>query len=335
MLPEILAAQGQPLGGATETANLKLLTSYENDLNTINTARNKDISEINRQIAALYDEGALKAAETEAEFGRSALDTYLGLGQAEIAYMQAAEEARKQERLVLEQQERQDYLATITRYSADYQAEINRLKAQGYDDSHWKIQYLQAARQGKLDDLARAQAEALALEEERAYELQKIAYSKSFSGSGSGGSSLPTVSQAIDNISSGYGSEIDYYVYNQSAGSNYSPSNPPTWAKNVTNPYGLTPQESAYASGDRSAATVSGIKHLTATEMENLDWQVGLILQNNGETSYFGETMYAPQSVDDAYRLLASYVDSGRITELEADAVLRRYFPNMPIVKGR
>jgi hypothetical protein len=302
-LPEILAAQGQPLGGATETANLRLLTNYENDLNSINTARNQDVAEINRAIAALYDEGALQASNINAQYGQSLLDTYLDLGQADIAYRQAAEEAAKQERLASEQQERQAYLDTITRYSADYQAEINRLKALGYGDDYWKIQYLQAARQGKLNDIAAAEAAAAAELAEWERELQTIAYTKSLSGGSSSGSSL-TAAQAMTALKSGVVTSEIIAAVDGAYGAGATEAVLKTL--DTSNPYGLTEQEMAYAGAD----ALSGSTYELEQEIDKLKSQIGQILQES-------------DGKDKAKRLLAYYVDSGQISQTEANQILR------------
>lgn len=75
--------------------------------------------------------------------------------------------------------EKREYANTIGAYYNDYQAEINRVQGNNDASDDWKIPYLQAARNQKINDIAAAQAAA----EQQAFEnqlaLDKLAISSS------------------------------------------------------------------------------------------------------------------------------------------------------------
>lgn len=94
--------------------------------------------------------------------------------------------------------QKREYANTIGAYYNDYQAEINRVQGNNDASDDWKIPYLQAARNQKLNDIAAAQAAAAQQAFENQLALDKLAISSSklyrsgrrSSGSrGSGGSS--------------------------------------------------------------------------------------------------------------------------------------------------
>ena len=89
------------------------------------------------------------------------------------------------------QSKKSEYANTIGAYYNDYQAEINRVQGNNDASDDWKIPYLQAARNQKLNNIAAAQAAAdqQAFENQLALDKLAISSSKSYrSGSHSGGS---------------------------------------------------------------------------------------------------------------------------------------------------
>ena len=136
-LPQQLAANGLT-GGATETANLGLQTSYENNLNNININRNNAINDIDNAIIELQNNGDLTAAEQALANSQAALSAYQNLLGNKINY----DITKKQNDLSAQ-------LSTIGQYSNDYQAEIDRRTAINPNDP--LIPYLIAARQEKIN----------------------------------------------------------------------------------------------------------------------------------------------------------------------------------------
>ena len=87
--------------------------------------------------------------------------------------------------------EKGEFANTIGAYSNDYQAEINRVQGNNDASDDWKVPYLQAARNQKLNNIAAAQATAdqQAFENQLALDKLAISSSKSYrSGRRSGGS---------------------------------------------------------------------------------------------------------------------------------------------------
>ena len=87
--------------------------------------------------------------------------------------------------------EKSEYANTIGAYYNDYQAEINRVLNNNDASDDWKVPYLQAARNQKLNNIAAAQAAAdqQAFENQLALDKLAISSSKSYrSGRHSGGS---------------------------------------------------------------------------------------------------------------------------------------------------
>jgi len=87
--------------------------------------------------------------------------------------------------------EKSEFANTIGAYSNDYQAEINRVQGNNDASDDWKVPYLQAARNQKLNNIAAAQAAAdqQAFENQLALDKLAISSSKSYrSGRRSGGS---------------------------------------------------------------------------------------------------------------------------------------------------
>lgn len=74
-LPQQLASRGAT-GGATETANLGILSNYENNVNSINQNRANSLQEIDNAIVDLQNSGDLSAVEQVLVNNEAALNAY-------------------------------------------------------------------------------------------------------------------------------------------------------------------------------------------------------------------------------------------------------------------
>lgn len=88
-LPQQLVNQGAT-GGMTETANLGLQTTYQNNLNDINRNKINAIQEIDNAIVDLKNTGNLATVEQVLANNQAALDSYMSLLDKGIAYNQWA-----------------------------------------------------------------------------------------------------------------------------------------------------------------------------------------------------------------------------------------------------
>ncbi len=154
-LPQQLAASGST-GGATETANLGLQTSYENNLSNINMNRANALNDIDNAIIELQNNGDLTAAQNAIANSQQALSAYQNLMANKINYDIAQKE-----------NDFNRQLSTLSQYSDDYQAEINRRMELNPNDP--LIPYLIAARQEKIKAQEQAEANATnsAIEQQR------------------------------------------------------------------------------------------------------------------------------------------------------------------------
>lgn len=154
-LPQQLAASGST-GGATETANLGLQTSYENNLSNINMNRANALNDIDNAIIELQNNGDLTAAQNAIANSQQALSVYQNLMANKINYDIAQKE-----------NDFNRQLSTLSQYSDDYQAEINRRMELNPNDP--LIPYLIAARQEKIKAQEQAEANATnsAIEQQR------------------------------------------------------------------------------------------------------------------------------------------------------------------------
>lgn len=154
-LPQQLAMSGAT-GGATETANLGLQTSYENNLTNINTNRANALNDIDNAIIELQNNGDLTAAQQALDNSQQALSAYQNLMANKINYDIAQKE-----------NDFNAQLSTLSQYSDDYQAEINRRMELNPNDP--LIPYLIAARQEKINAQKQTEANATnsAIEQQR------------------------------------------------------------------------------------------------------------------------------------------------------------------------
>ena len=90
-LPQQLASQGAT-GGTTETANLGLQTTYENNVNSINQNKANAIQEIDNAIVDLKNTGDLSTVEQVLANNQAALDAYMAMFDKGVGYNQWANE---------------------------------------------------------------------------------------------------------------------------------------------------------------------------------------------------------------------------------------------------
>ena len=90
-LPQQLASQGAT-GGATETANLGLQTTYQNNVNAINQNKANRLQEIDNAIVDLQNTGDLAMVEQVLANNKAALDAYTSAFDKGMSYNQWATE---------------------------------------------------------------------------------------------------------------------------------------------------------------------------------------------------------------------------------------------------
>lgn len=79
-LPQQMAAQGLN-GGATESANLALLTNYQDNQNSLAETHSQNLAQIAQEIAELYATGNINLSNLEAAYGKETAKAILDAGQ--------------------------------------------------------------------------------------------------------------------------------------------------------------------------------------------------------------------------------------------------------------
>lgn len=90
-LPQQLASQGAT-GGATETANLGIQTTYQNNVNAINQNKANRLQEIDNAIVDLKNTGDLATVEQVLANNQAALDAYANTLDKAVGYNQWAQQ---------------------------------------------------------------------------------------------------------------------------------------------------------------------------------------------------------------------------------------------------
>ena len=135
-LPQQLVNQGAT-GGMTETANLGLQTTYQNNLNDINRNKINAIQEIDNAIVDLKNTGNLATVEQVLANNQAALDSYMAILDKGVAYNQWANQYNAN-------QESNAYADTLNKAKlmADM-GDFSGLKALGYNtdelERQWKL----------------------------------------------------------------------------------------------------------------------------------------------------------------------------------------------------
>jgi hypothetical protein len=252
MLNENLVNAGLSNSGTGRSERLALDTSYNSELTNLNNAEQTAVNKLRDLI------NQTKAAGTQEEL---AIQADVGSRLSEALYNEKvrAEEARRSiyNDQVTNWQWTQDFNAA--RDQEQYNRSVkdaelqNAATEQQWNDAtreayaHWNdIQaYMNTLDPSSIEYKAAyiLRTEKVAQQDSAAASAQQqdidnaLAWAKISSGSSGGGSSSgtrPTLSQATSNISSGRGEWLDYAVYNENYGTNYSPSNPPSWANDLS-----------------------------------------------------------------------------------------------------
>lgn len=114
-LPQQLASQGIT-GGATETANLGLQATYQNNVNAINQNKMNALQDIDNAIVDLQNTGDLSMVEQVLANNQAALDAYMNNLDKQVGYNQwaqqfnAQQDAAQQDAAQRQQQAYYDYL---------------------------------------------------------------------------------------------------------------------------------------------------------------------------------------------------------------------------------
>ena len=168
-LPALMSTQGLT-GGATESSMLNLQANYQNNLADLENARNTALANADLGLNDVNADLANTLASINSSYGAKLAD-----------YTKEQQDAAKS-----------DYITNINQYSDDYQAEINKLLAQGVPETDYRIQYLRSARQRKLQqqqEEAEEQAAALAAAATGSSSSSGSSSRRSSGGSSSSGSS--------------------------------------------------------------------------------------------------------------------------------------------------
>jgi len=78
-LPQLMAAQGLN-GGATESANLALMTNYQDNQNSLAQTHSQNLAQIAQEIADLYATGNINLSNLEAAYGKETAKAILDAG---------------------------------------------------------------------------------------------------------------------------------------------------------------------------------------------------------------------------------------------------------------
>lgn len=149
-LPQQLVNQGAT-GGMTETANLGLQTTYQNNLNDINRNKINAIQEIDNAIVDLKNTGNLATVEQVLANNQAALDSYMSLLDKGVAYNQWANQYNSN---------RADNAYTQAYKEREY---ADMLKQQALQNEMWQKEY--DAEQKKYKDTLNQKNQQLANEQ--------------------------------------------------------------------------------------------------------------------------------------------------------------------------
>jgi hypothetical protein len=135
-LPQQLVNQGAT-GGMTETANLGLQTTYQNNLNDINRNKINAIQEIDNAIVDLKNTGNLATVEQVLANNQAALDSYMSLLDKGIAYNQWANQynSNRADNAYTQAYKEREYQDSLKQYedALKQQAFENELARQNYN----------------------------------------------------------------------------------------------------------------------------------------------------------------------------------------------------------
>ena len=127
-LPQQLASQGVS-GGATETANLGLQTTYQNNVNTINQNKANRLQEIDNAIVDLQNTGDLSTVEQVLANNQAALDAYMNTFDKGVSYNQWAQQFNANRTDTMAEQAYRDKVYADQLAQQDRENELERLQA--------------------------------------------------------------------------------------------------------------------------------------------------------------------------------------------------------------
>lgn len=161
-------------GAAGGLPELYRSAGLQNALSSLDTAEARDKAALDIKKAALSGSYKSSLAALENSYASDAAaagaDSEAASLEAQLALLR--EQADKT--AAADTQAKDDWLATLGQYSADYQAQINAVTADGDPSNDWQLPYLKAARQEKLAAQADAAAKAGQQEYENWYRLQQL-----------------------------------------------------------------------------------------------------------------------------------------------------------------
>ncbi len=132
-LPQQLVNQGAT-GGMTETANLGLQTTYQNNLNDINRNKVNAIQEIDNAITDLKTTGDLSTVEQVLANNQAALDAYMSMLDKGVSYNQWANQynANRADNAYTQAYKEREYADMLKQQALENELDMqsNKLKAQ-------------------------------------------------------------------------------------------------------------------------------------------------------------------------------------------------------------
>ena len=129
-LLQLMAAQGLN-GGATESANLALLTNYEDNQNNLNQTYQQNLANVSKEIAELYSTGSINLSNLEAAYGKDTANAILQAGQqaANLQSQQGMAVFQAQIQAILDQANR-DYQTQKEASDREWQAQQDAINRQ-------------------------------------------------------------------------------------------------------------------------------------------------------------------------------------------------------------
>ena len=198
-LPQQLASQGVS-GGATETANLGLQTTYQNNVNAINQNKANRLQEIDNAIVDLQNTGDLSTVEQVLANNQAALDAYMNTFDKGVGYNQWANQfnANRQDTMADQAYRDQVYADNMAQqqwendwFEKQYndekkQAELDRT-LQGYYNGYYDAGYTSAQTGIPIEYLYDTKSERELMAKLERANTQSLINDRNSGGSGSGG----------------------------------------------------------------------------------------------------------------------------------------------------
>lgn len=139
---EYLATRGLSTSGTSDAAQIAQAATTQQGVSDLYAQEQSQLADI---------ESRRTLAEQEFALGQQSLESQLA--QQALQYQMTQKDEADALALQNEAQAKEDYLTTISRFSQDYQAEIDKVRNDGDPTNDWQIPYLQTARQNKISTL--------------------------------------------------------------------------------------------------------------------------------------------------------------------------------------